>query len=322
MRAERTDWGHAAAGIPEAWRVTKGKGVRVAILDTGIDRTHPDLRDAIGAVRDFTGSPNGPSDVQGHGTHCGGIVGARENGTGVVGVAPECVLVVAKCLKDDGTGPDAGIAAAVAWAVEQGADVVSLSLGSPKPSPAIQAAIQRATAAGVIVVAAAGNDGPGEGTVDYPGGFAGTVCVAAVDKAGQVADFSSRGPAVAVAAPGVNVVSCYPGSRLATMSGTSMATPYVSGVAALWVAANQKVPKADRPAKFRAAVVKTAADVPPPGKDTATGFGIIQAGKLLAPDASPEPKPIPALPGVYIDPERRVIVAPEPWQFGRPVPGP
>lgn len=290
------DWGHAAIGVPDAWKVTKGKGAKVCVLDTGCDGGHRDLKRAA-LVKDFTGSRSGAADVNGHGTHCLGVIGAAENGVGMVGVAPECELISGKVLGDNGSGLSTWIAAGIDWAVEQGADVISLSLGSPAADQRIKAAVDRATAKGVIVVAAAGNEGPREGTVGYPGGFAGVVCVAAIDNKLATAGFSSRGPAVYVAAPGVNVRSCYPGDRFATMSGTSMATPYVAGCAALYVADCKARNLKPSPAEFSARVKDTADDLPPKGRDTATGYGLIRPAKLLGENAPPVPMPPPQPPG-------------------------
>ncbi len=325
------DWGHAAIGVPDAWKVTKGKGARVAVLDTGCDSGHRDLKAQIVAARDFTGSRSGSSDVNGHGSHCAGIVLAAENAVGMVGVAPEAQLLVGKVLGDSGSGLSSGIAAGIDWAVEQGADVISMSLGSPSEDARIRAAIAAARARGVLVIAAAGNEGPREGTVGYPGGSPGVICVAAIDSALATASFSSRGRQVVVAAPGVNIRSCYPGDRFATMSGTSMATPYVAGCAALYVARCKALGVKPTPDDFAKRIGETAKDLPPSGRDTATGFGLIQPAKLLpAGDAPvPDPKdpvvptPVPigdkvdlVLPGLTLDgrPVKRIVLelAPRP----------
>jgi subtilisin len=210
-------------------------------------------------------------------------------------VAPACSLLVGKVLGDQGNGSDVGIAEGIDWAVSQGADVISMSLGADAPSSTIQSAVQRASSAGVIVCAAAGNSGPGEGTVGYPGGFPECVCVAATGLVDNVADFSSRGPQVFIAAPGVDLVSTYPGGRYATMSGTSMATPHVAGCAALWVSVNQSIAKKDRPDAFKTALKVTALDLPPAGRDTASGYGLVRAdhlvvGKSTTPPAAPSPR--------------------------------
>ena len=290
---DTADWGHEAVGVPAAWKATKGKGVVVAVLDTGCDSEHRDLKPQILKAMDFTASRSGTSDINGHGSHCAGVVLAAENQTGMVGVAPEARLLVGKVLGDKGSGSSSGIARGIDWAVSEGADVISMSLGGPAPDPYTQAAVKRAAEAGVIVCAAAGNEGPRPGTVGYPGGYPECVCVGAVDEGLNTAGFSSRGNQLLVAAPGVNIRSCYPGDRFATMSGTSMATPYVAGVAALWCAAHPEVRKADRPAAFRKALQETARDLAPAGRDNATGFGLVQPGKMVVPGKIPEPMPGP-----------------------------
>lgn len=287
------DWGHAAIDVPAAWKFTKGKGAVVAVLDTGIDDGHRDFAGQIKASKDFTGSRSGSADVQGHGSHCAGVVAAAENGVGMVGVAPEAQILAGKVLGDSGSGLSTWIAAGIDWAVEQGADVISMSLGSPAADARIRDAIKRAVDKGVIVVAAAGNDGPREGTVGYPGGFPECICVAAVNDKGAVANFSSRGPRVDVAAPGVNVRSCYPGDRFATMSGTSMATPYVAGVAALYVADCKLRNEKPSPAAFRKLLTESAKDIAPAGKDTASGYGLVQPSKFLRGLPVPMPKDPP-----------------------------
>lgn len=304
------DWGHGAIDVPAAWKVTKGKGATVAVLDTGADHGHRDLKGRIKASKDFTGSRSGDADVQGHGSHCLGVVGAAENDTGMVGVAPGCELLSGKVLSDQGSGLSTWIAAGIDWAVEQGADVISMSLGSPGADARIQAACQRAIDRGVIVIAAAGNEGPREGTVGFPGGFPGVICVAAVGPKLDTAAFSSRGRAVAVAAPGVNVRSCYPGDRFATMSGTSMATPYVAGCAALYVSRCKQLGLKPSPADFARRIEGTSRDLPPAGRDTATGFGLVQPVGLLAGLAPKEPDPKPKDPPVGPPADRIEVLVP------------
>lgn len=297
---EARDWGHTNLKLAEAHKVTRGKGVRVAVLDTGADLNHRDLKGRLVGAKDQTNSRSGPSDVQGHGSHCAGIAVGSENGTGIVGAAPEASLLVGKVLGDTGNGSVDGIARGIDWAVAEGADVVSMSLGGPGADSWIPPALDRAEAAGVIVVAAAGNEGPGANTCGYPGLYAKCLAVAATDRANATAPFSSRCAAVYVAAPGVGVLSAYPGDRFATLSGTSMATPYVAGLAALWIASHPEVAKKDRPAKFREALKAACADLAPAGRDTATGWGLPDAAKLVAGGGTvPEPKP-PENPGVEV----------------------
>jgi subtilisin family serine protease len=293
--AETQDWGLKLFGIPKVWSRTKGEGVKVAVLDTGVALDHPDLKGQIVAARDFTGSRSGPADLHGHGTHCAGVIAAAENDTGVVGVAPKAKLLVGKVLGDNGSGGSGGIAAGVKWAADNGADIISMSLGSSSPDGAIHSAIKYAASKGVFVIAAAGNEGPYENTVGYPGGFPECVCVAAIDQAKRIAKFSSRGRAVDVAAPGVDILSTYPPKNYARLSGTSMATPFVAGVVALLLArqkatGNVTIKSID---DLLAAIKKTSVDAGSSGHDNQFGWGLIDPDSLVpkAEDAPPPPPP-------------------------------
>ena len=267
---ERRDWGHLNLDVENAQKLATGKGVLVAVIDTGVDQDHQDLKGAVVESKDFTGSRSGSSDVQGHGTHCAGIIGARKNDTGIVGVAYDCQILNLKCLGDNGSGNDVGIANAIDYAVEKKAHVISGSLGADQPSQRIVDAVNRALKANVICVFAAGNSGPNENTVGWPGAMPGVVCVAATDKNDLVARFSSRGKQVLIAAPGVQIDSTYPGNRYALLSGTSMATPYISGIAALYVERCQAANLKCDSATFSQVL-----------QDTATGYGLVQPVKLL-----------------------------------------
>lgn len=288
--AETQDWGLRLFGIPALWAKGRGEGVKVAVLDTGAALDHPDLRDQIEDAADFTRSKTGASDTNGHGTHCCGVIAAAENGTGVVGVAPKARLLVGKVLGDSGSGGVSGIARGLRWAADRGAHVISMSLGSAKPSPTLRAACRYATSKGALLVAAAGNEGPYDNTVGYPGGYPECLCVAAVDQAKRIAKFSSRGSQVDVAAPGVDVLSCYPPKGYAKLSGTSMATPFVAGVVALIVGRQIATGKKaiTTVAELKAAVKKTAVDAGSPGFDTAFGWGLINPGSLVAAEAAAE----------------------------------
>lgn len=278
--AQSIDWGTELLGVPQLWSRSRGKGVRVAVLDTGDPSGHPDLIGAVVDARDFTRSHSG--DRQGHSTHCCGVIAARDNDTGVVGIAPEAELLIGKVLSDSGSGSGAGVAAGVRWAVARHADVISMSLGSPVPDPQIQAAIAEALAAGIPVIAAAGNEGPGPNTVGYPAAFPGVVCVGAIDRLREVARFSSRGPRLDVVAPGADITSCWPDGGYRSLSGTSMATPAVAGVVALLIAArkSQGLPPC-QPAELVGLLRRTAMDLGTPGPDAAYGYGLIDPSKLM-----------------------------------------
>ena len=229
---ERINWAGSILGIPDVWRLTQGEGVKVAILDTGIDTDHQDLEDAIIDTKDFTN--DGIEDDNGHGTHCAGIVGARLNGVGFVGVAPKAQLMIGKVLDNKGSGAFSWIAEGVYWAVDSGANVISMSLGGPGSDPELFRAIQYALFHGVYVICAAGNEGAlYQNSIGYPGRYGGVITVASHDRNGNPSGFSSRGGEVDVMAPGSNIWSTYKNNGYAELSGTSMATPFVAGLAAL-----------------------------------------------------------------------------------------
>lgn len=294
--AETFDWSLGDYGIPAIWKATLGQGVRVAVLDTGIDGAHPDLAGAVLDVRDFTRSPFGARDRQGHGTWCCGLIAARRDGHGLSGIAPKCQLLVGKVLDDGGSGLDPWIADGIAWAVAQGAHLISLSLGSPAPSPAIAAACLAAESAGVLVVCAAGNEGQragGRTNVNYPARYASTLAVSAVDRQGVLAEFSSRGPEVDLAAPGVDMLSTFLDRKYARLSGTSMACPFVAGVAALAIAKHLRDGGATpivSVEQLREHLLRGAKDAGEPGVDPLYGAGIIRPESVLGDEPGPPPK--------------------------------
>ena len=256
-----------------------GKPVVVGIVDTGAPKDHPDLDGAIREAKDFSGSLSGPFDVQGHGTHVGGIVAARYgNGLGITGAAPDAQLVYAKGLDDNGTGSDAGIAAAIDWLVGRGdISVINLSLGSDMHSPAIQQACDRAAAAKVPIVAAAGNSG---GRINCPGNLPTVICVGAVDRQRHVAPFSCRGPEMDIAAPGVDILSSFVNGTYAKLSGTSMAAPWVAAVVALMIAADPTIDRSLEAIFSR--IKKAAVDEGDPGHDYYFGWGLVNPAKAVA----------------------------------------
>jgi subtilisin family serine protease len=246
-------------GAPQAWAAGyTGQGVTVAVLDTGIDRSHPDLAGAVTAAQDFTGSESGTADKFGHGTHVAGIItgsGAASGGR-YVGVAPDAKLLNGKVLDDNGYGEESTIIAGIDWAVAQGARIVNLSLSGDSfddgTDPLDEAVDRQSQDSGTLFVVAAGNAGPRSGQISSPAAADAALTVGAVDKQDALADFSSRGPRPGdaavkpdITAPGVDIVSALAaGSVIAasepvvdgqyvSLSGTSMATPHVAGSAAL-----------------------------------------------------------------------------------------
>jgi len=299
-------WGEKATHVKKAWKTTKGKGVTVAVLDTGADKTHVTEGDLQHVkMFDVTGTSPWAKENDWHGTHTCGIVGARANNKGVVGFAPECNLISIKAL-DNGTGRSEWIAAAIDKAAELKADVISMSFGARSPDPRIAEAIERAVSGGAICVAAAGNSGNPD-DVNYPARWSGprarinldTIAVAATNQDGTLAQYSSRGPEVDVAAPGTNILSTWGHGGYARISGTSMACPAVAGVIALALSHMKKTDGTDHwhfsMALMRDVLRRSSIDMGPAGKDPGTGWGLIQADTLLS--QKPERKPAP---GEYI----------------------
>lgn len=245
---ENLNWAEMLLGIPDLWSITEGSGINVAILDTGISQKHPDLMAGIVATKDFTGSPNGVEDMYGHGSHVAGIIGARKNDIGFVGIAPQCNFMIGKVLADDGYGEYDWISDGIRWAVDNGAHIINMSLGGPETDPALHEAICYALMKGVIVCCAAGNEGSlFQNSVGYPGRYGGVITVASHDSSGRMSGFSSRGGEVDVMAPGDEIWSTYMDGMYATLSGTSMATPFVCGLCALILSKHQDADQNDTP---------------------------------------------------------------------------
>ncbi|MBY6037368.1 S8 family peptidase [Fictibacillus nanhaiensis] len=237
---QSTPWGipHIKADQVHATGNT-GSGVKVAILDTGIDASHEDLN-VLGGASFVAGEPNALIDGNSHGTHVAGTVAALNNTKGVIGVAHSASLYAVKVLDSSGSGTYSGIIQGIEWAVANNMDVINMSLGGSSGSTALQQACDNANNSGVLVVAAAGNSGTKgkRNTIGYPAKYASVMAVGAVDASNNRASFSSVGDELEVMAPGVNVLSSVPGNSYSSYNGTSMASPHVAGAAALIMAGN------------------------------------------------------------------------------------
>jgi len=228
-----TQWGMTMVHAPEAWIVTKGlSSVKIAILDTGIDQNHPDLASKIVAQKNFTGKGT-PDDRYGHGTHVAGIAAAiTNNGIGVAGLGYNSSLMNGKVLSDSGSGYYSWIASGITWAADNGAKVINMSLGGSAEDLTLASAVDYAWSKGVVVVAAAGNNG--NSSKFYPASYENCIAVAATDRSDVKASWSNYGSDwVDVAAPGVDIYSTLNTGGYGSMSGTSMASPHVAGLAAL-----------------------------------------------------------------------------------------
>jgi subtilisin family serine protease len=272
---------------------SKGAGVYVAIIDTGIDKDHPDLIANIAGGRNFVSgkgkdkmpAPDAWDDGHGHGTHCAGVVAADDNGFGVVGVAPDLRtnnlggLYGVKVLDNRGRGKASDFIAGLQWAVENHADIVSISLRMY--GEGVTAACDAAYDAGLLLVSSAGNNWGGG--VTGPANHPSVLAVSAIDEYDNIAEFSSDGPEVELAAPGVDVYSTYRNGGYTSMDGTSMACPHVAGVAALaWAKHNYIMGSAVRYQLHRTA--EPLGTFPPPNEQY--GYGLVDA---VAAVASPNP---------------------------------
>jgi subtilisin family serine protease len=281
-------WGVKHIGAGNVHPTNFGSGIKVAVFDSGIDCTHPDLDGNCAGGIDFVNDDNDPMDDNGHGTHVAGTVAAEDNGTGVVGVAPGATLYAVKVMNESGSGSFSDIIAALEWAVDNGIQVTNHSYGTPSyPGSIVEAAFDNAYAAGVVHIAAAGNSGQCSGTTDtveWPGRFDSVVAVAATYSNDTRPCFSSTGSDVEIAAPGIGINSTRLGGGYTVKSGTSMASPHVAGTAALVIASG-----VTSPPDVRQRLRDTAIDLGPPGPDTHFGYGLVDAEDASGPGAANQP---------------------------------
>ena len=269
-----------------SWGISTGDPVKVGVIDTGIDLKHPDLQANIKGGYNAINPLKSPNDDNGHGTHVAGIIAALNNSIGVVGVGPNIDLYAIKVLNASGSGYLSDVIDGIEWVINQkntqGGDwVINMSLGTSQDVGSFHDAIVRAYNAGVVIVAAAGNSG---GAVSFPAAYPEVIAVSATDDTNQIASWSSRGPEVDLAAPGVNIYSTYKGQSYATLSGTSMAAPHVTGAAALIIDTKKCDLNSDgicTPAEVQQRLEQTAIDLGDPGKDNLYGSGLVNVYNAL-----------------------------------------
>lgn len=218
----------------------KGEGIKIAVIDSGCDINHESLKNNIVGVRNFTDedgkNPDVVIDRVGHGTHVTGTIVANGENNTIVGVSPNAQIYSLKAIDRTGSGKVSWVVNAIYYAIDKNVDIISMSLGMPKGSEKLEKAVREAINKNILVVCAAGNDGDGDSSdfeYSYPAAYVDVISVGAVDKKGVPASFSNANLGVDVVAPGVSILSTYPNNQFAILSGTSMATPHVSGSLAL-----------------------------------------------------------------------------------------
>ncbi|MFE0134956.1 type VII secretion-associated serine protease mycosin [Streptomyces sp. NPDC059037] len=294
IRAQQ--WALDAMHTDRAWQTTKGKGITVAVLDTGIDAEHPDLKGNVLQGKDMVGfgAKRGDRPWARHGTAMAGIIAGHGHGAGggdgVLGIAPEAKILPIRVILEDGDPARAkarntrgnALADGIRWAADHGADVINLSLGddskSAHPEPAEDAAVQYALKKGAVVVASAGNGGERGDHISYPAAYPGVIAATAVDEDGDRASFSTRRWYATVSAPGKDIVIADPDREYYEGWGTSAASAFVSGAVALIRDAHPGL----NPAQIKQLLEDTARDVPGGGRDDSRGFGFIDPAAAIA----------------------------------------
>jgi thermitase len=300
-------WGLTRIGAPQAWDTSTGSGSLIAIVDGGASGSHPDLAGAFVGQYDYYNGDATPNDEDGHGTHVSGIAAARRNNSvGGAGTAPNASL-----LNYDVCGAnycnDADINQAIIAATDRGADVINLSLGGSGSSNAQRNAVDYAWNKGTVVVAAAGNEAQDGNPISYPAAYTNAIAVGATTRSDGWANFSNYGAYVDVAAPGSSILSSIPPSGYASWDGTSMATPFVSGVAALLASQGMAAQQ------IRSRIETTATDLGSTGRDDKFGHGLVDADAAVAGGGTPPPPPPP---GEDTTPPKLSSSVPSPEQVG------
>lgn len=273
IKSQSIPWGINKIEAPGVWKRCNGEGIKVGIIDTGIDRSHPDLKDNIKEAYGVMDSKK-TDDDNGHGTHVAGTIAALDNNIGVVGVAPKAEIFSVKAFDEKGRGQVSDIIDALNWCVEEQVHVINMSFGFNIKSRALERAIRAANKHNIIMVAAAGNSG-GNDSVLYPAKYPQVIAVAASDENDKAADFSSCGPEVNIIAPGVDIPSTYKGQGYKPLSGTSMACPHVAGACALLMSVS-----GSNAENARSVILNTAKDIGLP-KET-QGAGLVKVSAAVS----------------------------------------
>lgn len=284
---ETLPWGVDRIDAEKVWNTTAGDSIKVAVIDTGVELAHPDLAANIKGGYNAINPRRSANDDNGHGTHVAGIIAAADNEIGVIGVGHQINLYAVKVLDRNGSGYVSDVIEGLDWAIANGMQVVNMSLSATSDIQSFREAVQRANAAGITQVAAAGNDG---NAVNYPAAYSEVIAVSATDKNDAIASWSSRGAEIDLAAPGVSIYSTYKGQTYKTLSGTSMASPHAAGAAALVLSVPDKCQylldniSGCSPAEVQKRLEQTAKDLGAAGKDSLYGAGLVNAEAAVLAD--------------------------------------
>jgi type VII secretion-associated serine protease mycosin len=303
-----TPWSLERVLLNDLWKQSMGEGVRVAVIDTGVDVKNPQLKSAVdagsglntlpkpkkndkGEPPPIRGKANGTTDTVGHGTKVAGIIAARKmKGTGFVGLAPKSTIIPIRQNDENGSGTAATLADAIDHAVRKKADVINISQDTAealRPDSVLKTAVDNALSREIVVVASAGNDGLGGNVKEtYPASFDGVLAVASSDRNNERAPFSQSGDFVGVAAPGVDMVSTMPGKGHCPDNGTSFSAPYVAGVAALIKAKHRNWTRQQIVAQIEQTAERSIA-----GHDRLVGWGVVDPLRALTEDEKPVSEP-------------------------------
>lgn len=286
--SQLTGWGVQQLNVPNTWKISKGLGITVMVVDTGYT-DHIDLEDTIITSKSRSCISYEPeiTDFQGHSTACCGVIGANNNATGMVGVAPDCKIITVKALDRNGSGSMQALELALKYATEVKPDVVSMSLGAPVGTPLIHKYIKDLYNMNIPVICAAGNSGR-RNDVNYPAAYPETIAVTAYDRHGNPARFNSTGPQVDFSAPGVDIYTTWLDNKYTNISGTSFACPFVAGLVALLLSKHRfqeiSIGKNDCQTveQIKEHLIKYSDDKGIIGRDPVWGYGVINPNKLIS----------------------------------------